>query len=226
MSLEAQLHEEMIAIYKNVGRETGYWAKRYLQRVRRVGGLQAAQDWLKPKSSPTSGLQKLVEINRLDLSVEALVLRQPWSSLFSGEELQLAQRRLNLASSFRLSEEVSGEQKLVEGVVCKVSINSYERNPEARRLCIEHHGTGCCVCGFNFEEKFGSVAQGFIHVHHLKPLSEIRGEYEVDPIYDLRPVCPNCHAIIHLGGETRSIEEVKSWLERSCLPPNNSGAAD
>lgn len=214
LSLEDQLHEEMIAIYKNVGRETGYWAHRYLQRVKRVGGLQAAKDWLKPnKKSPTSGLQRLVEINRLDLSVEALVLRPPWSSLFTSEELSVAQERLNTVSSFRLSEEVSDDQKLVEGSVCQVSINSYERNPEARRRCIEHYGTSCCVCGFNFEEKFGPVAQGFIHVHHLKPLSEIQEEYEVDSIADLRPVCPNCHAMIHLGGKTRSIEEVKSLLQ-------------
>jgi hypothetical protein len=214
MNLEAQLHEEMIAIYQHVGRETGYWARRYLQRVRRVGGLQAAKDWLKPKSSPTSGLQKLVEINRLELSLEALVLQQPWSSLFTTEELNVAQKRLNIASSFRLSEEVPDDRKLVEGSVCQVTINSYERNPEARRHCIEHYGTSCCVCGFNFEEKFGAMAQGFIHVHHLKPLSEIQEEYEVDPIADLRPVCPNCHAIIHLGGKTRKIEEVKSCLQR------------
>ncbi|MBE9242719.1 HNH endonuclease [Synechocystis salina] len=113
--------------------------------------------------------------------------------------------------SFRLAEEVPDDQKLLEGSVCQVTINSYERNPEARKLCIQHYGTSCCICGFNFEKKFGSVAQGFIHVHHLKPLSEIQKEYEVDPIADLRPVCPNCHAIIHLGGKTRSIEEVKSW---------------
>lgn len=213
ISLEDQLHEEMIAIYQHVGREAGYWAHRYLQRVRKVGGLQAAKDWLKPKSTPTTGLQKLAEINRLDLSVEALVLRQPWSSLFTSEELHVAQKQLNIVSSNRLSEEVSSEQKLIEGAVCQVTINSYERNPEARRRCIEHYGTSCCVCGFNFEDKFGLVAQGFIHVHHLKPLSEIQEEYKVDPITDLRPVCPNCHAIIHLGGKTRSIEEVKSWIQ-------------
>lgn len=214
LNLAAQLHEEMIAIYQHLGRETGYWARRYLQRVKRVGGLQAAKDWLKPESAPTSGLQKLVEINRLDLSLEALVLSQPWSSLFTNEELDVARKRLNFISSLRLAEEVSGTQKLVEGSVRQVAVNSYERNPEARRRCIEYYGTSCVVCGFDFEEQFGSVAKGFIHVHHLKPLSEIREEYEVDPITDLRPVCPNCHAIIHLGGETRDIEEVKMWLQR------------
>ena len=59
ISLEDQLHQEMIAIYHHVVRETGYWARRYLQRVKRVGGLQTAKVWLKPKSSPISGLQKL-----------------------------------------------------------------------------------------------------------------------------------------------------------------------
>ncbi|MCD8485664.1 MAG: HNH endonuclease [Desertifilum sp.] len=215
MSLETQFHEEMIAIYYNVGRETGYWARRYLQQVRKMGGLQAAKTWLQPKKNVTSGLQKLVEINRLELSVEALVLCPNWSSLFTDEELRVARKRLNIVAGFRLSEEILETQKLVEGSVFQITINAYERNPEARRRCIEHYGTSCCVCGFSFEEKFGLVAQGFIHVHHLKPLSEIQEEYEIDPITDLRPVCPNCHAMIHLGGKTRSIEEVQAWLNRS-----------
>jgi len=35
-------------------------------------------------------------------------------------------------------------------------------------------------------------------VHHLVPISKIGKKYRVDPIKDLRPVCPNCHAVIHL----------------------------
>lgn len=212
MNLEAQFHEEMIAIYHHAGREIGYWARRYLQRVRKVGGLQAAKDWLKPRSISTSGLQRLSEKDRLDLSFEALVLCEPWSTLFTYEELQVARQRLNLVSSCRLSEEVLGEPHLLEGATCQVKINSYERNPEARRRCIEHYGQSCCICAFNFGERYGDIAEGFIHVHHLKALSEIRQEYEVDPIADLRPVCANCHAVIHMGSRTRSLEEVKSML--------------
>jgi hypothetical protein len=212
MDLEAQLHEEMIAIYRHVGQEIGYWARRYLQRVRRVGGLQAAKDWLQPKSIPTSGLQRLAEKGRLDLSVEALVLREPWSTLFTHEELQVARQRINLVASCQLAEEVLDEPHLLEGATCQVTINSYERNPEARRRCIEHHGQSCCICNFNFGKRYGEIAEGYIHVHHLKALSDIREEYEVDPIADLRPVCANCHAVIHMGGRTRSIEEVKAML--------------
>jgi 5-methylcytosine-specific restriction protein A len=46
----------------------------------------------------------------------------------------------------------------------------------------------------------------------LVPLSEVSDEYEVDPIADLRPICPNCHAVLHLGGRTRTVEEVKALI--------------
>lgn len=100
-----------------------------------------------------------------------------------------------------------------EGAVHSVMVNAYERDREARRCCIQHYGPKCVVCGMDFGTVYGAVADGFIHVHHLKALSEIGAEYRVDPVADLRPVCPNCHAVIHLGGQTRSIEEVRKFLE-------------
>lgn len=101
---------------------------------------------------------------------------------------------------------------LVEGAVRSITVNAYERDPEARRRCIAAHGTTCCVCGFSFGAVYGPEAEGYIHVHHIKPLSEIGGEYVVDPVEDLRPVCPNCHAVLHLGGQCRSIEGVRPFL--------------
>ena len=102
---------------------------------------------------------------------------------------------------------------LVEGAVSRVSVNAYERNPEARRRCIEAHGTRCCICGFSFGAVYGEVAEGYIHVHHLRPLSEIDGEYVVDPISDLRPICPNCHAVVHRRIPAFDIEEVRALLQ-------------
>ncbi len=55
---------------------------------------------------------------------------------------------------------------------------------------------------------------GFIHVHHLKPQSSRGGEYEIDPVLDLVPVCPNCHAVMHRRRETPySLEEVCAFLK-------------
>lgn len=112
-----------------------------------------------------------------------------------------------------LPEEVAETPSLFEGAVRKITVNAYERNPVARQQCIAAHGTTCCVCGFSFGAAYGPEAEGYIHVHHLRALSEANGEYVVDPIEDLRPVCPNCHAVLHLGGECRSIDEVRQMVK-------------
>lgn len=113
-----------------------------------------------------------------------------------------------------LSEEVTEPQKYREGTVKQVFVNVYERNPLARKKCIEHHGIKCCVCHFDFYAKYGEIGKDFIHVHHLKPLHKIGEKYEVDPIKDLRPVCPNCHAMLHKQKEAYSIEELKMILQK------------
>lgn len=114
-----------------------------------------------------------------------------------------------------LPEEIIDSDTLYEGTVFKISVNAYERNLKARRQCIIHYGTSCSVCGFNFREVYGKVGEGFIHVHHLRPLADIGEEYKIDSIVDLRPVCPNCHAIIHKRNPPYSIEEVKEFLRRN-----------
>jgi hypothetical protein len=108
-------------------------------------------------------------------------------------------------------EEIDNDKKeqFYEGAVKQITVNSYERDVKARQKCIEIYGLNCAVCGFNFEEKYGKLGKNFIHIHHLNPLSEIREKYIVDPEKDLRPVCPNCHAMLHKKKETLSIEELK-----------------
>ena len=79
-------------------------------------------------------------------------------------------------------EEVETNILFREGATSQTVINSYERNPEARKKCLEYYGTSCFVCEFDFGKTFGKIGEGFIHVHHLKPISEIREEYEINPI--------------------------------------------
>jgi 5-methylcytosine-specific restriction protein A len=99
-----------------------------------------------------------------------------------------------------------------EGSLKSVLVNRYERDPEARRLCIRHHGTQCSVCGFDFGHVYGEFADGFIHVHHLTPISSIGRGYRVNPAQDLRPLCPNCHAVTHLRTPPYSIEELRELI--------------
>ncbi len=104
---------------------------------------------------------------------------------------------------------------LFEGAVSKIVVNRYERDKKARTACIEHYGCHCAVCGFDFEKVYGPIGQNKIHVHHLIPLSEIRQEYKIDPVRDLRPVCPNCHLIIHSKREPFTIDEVREQIRSS-----------
>lgn len=90
----------------------------------------------------------------------------------------------------------------------------YERNPIARKKCIEHYGVQCQVCEINFENTYGEVGKDFIHVPHIVPLHEIQQGYEVDPIRDLIPVCPNCHAMLHRkeNDDYLSIEQLRERI--------------
>ncbi len=102
---------------------------------------------------------------------------------------------------------------LPEGAKRTVVVNGYERNPRARRICLDHYGSGCNICALDFGATYGELGEGYIHVHHLRPLSTVGEEYELGPIADLRPVCPNCHAMLHRPKELMSIEDLREVLK-------------
>lgn len=100
-----------------------------------------------------------------------------------------------------------------EGAPTEVRLTRYERNPYARKKCIEHHGYSCSVCGFNFGQRYGEFGDEYIHVHHIERIADKGKVYSVDPINDLIPVCANCHAIIHRRQKPLSISEVRALLK-------------
>lgn len=133
----------------------------------------------------------------------------------SVQENRKKRRLIDFYRKFDLNtfpDEVDDAIGFPEGGKYQVTVNAYERNRDARTECIEQYGTRCVVCGLSFGEAYGEIADGYIHVHHLRPLSEIGAEYRVDPVKDLRPVCPNCHAVLHLRKPAFSIEEVMELL--------------
>ncbi|WP_139856749.1 HNH endonuclease [Aequorivita sinensis] len=114
------------------------------------------------------------------------------------------------------ADEVDSNETYSEGKTKQVLVNSYERNPIARKKCIEHFGLNCQVCDFSFEEKFGTLGKGFIHVHHKIDLATVGKEYSVNPITDLIPVCPNCHSMLHKKRPVAyTISELKQVLRES-----------
>jgi predicted HNH restriction endonuclease len=109
---------------------------------------------------------------------------------------------------------IEDNKSYIEGNKKKVSINIYERNYIARRKCISYYGAKCSVCNLVFIDKYGGIGEGFIHVHHIKLMSSIGSKYKIDPIKDLRPVCPNCHAMLHQKNPPFSIEEMYNIVNK------------
>lgn len=96
----------------------------------------------------------------------------------------------------------------------KVNVNKYERSRKARKICLDHYGYKCAVCGFDFEKAYGELGKGIIEVHHKKALSEIRENYKIDPINGLIPLCSNCHTVIHSKNDDLSVEKLIEVIKR------------
>lgn len=101
----------------------------------------------------------------------------------------------------------------IEGSATQVTQTRYERNIYARKECLKYYGYSCSVCDFNFEKFYGSLGYKFIHVHHLTQVATIKQEYKVNPIQDLRPVCPNCHSMLHKQNPPLTIDELKDIIK-------------
>ena len=112
-------------------------------------------------------------------------------------------------------ETLSSDEEYFEGSKKTITINSYERNDVARKTCIAHYGAVCSVCDIEFSKIYGAIGKGFIHVHHLIELSSIKSEYNVNPVKDLRPVCPNCHAMLHRKKPPYTIQELSVIFKKT-----------
>ncbi|WP_323776329.1 HNH endonuclease [Leisingera sp.] len=105
--------------------------------------------------------------------------------------------------------------QFLEGARLDVLQTKYERNAQARAACLAKYGYVCSVCNFDFQATFGEIGREFIHVHHLVPVSARKKTYEINPVTDLRPVCPNCHAMLHKRQPPFQIEELKKLIREN-----------
>lgn len=142
----------------------------------------------------------------------AAKLEKRWtefSGQFGKKLRKSARSRAVKKNDFQLPEEADINKEFIEGVRKRIVVNCYERSSAARKLCIKYHGLKCSVCGMSFEDVYGKIGHGYIHVHHLVPPSAIGKRYYLNPKRDLRPVCANCHAMIHRRDPPYTIDQLK-----------------
>jgi len=95
-------------------------------------------------------------------------------------------------------------------------VTTYERSPVYRKAALLIHGTRCKACGFEYGNFYGDYAKGFIHVHHVNPVSQVKVPMAINPATDLVPLCANCHSVIHRRKDkTLTIDELKGLIKNN-----------
>lgn len=153
-----------------------------------------------------------------ELNSDPILTTQHWQSMSSGigihqavtEKLEsMWLSRLDHINKRSLTAFGNNTQRYYEGKQFYIISKRYERDPAARKRCLDANGFSCIVCNFNFEQVYGPTGKDFIHVHHITPIHTRQAEYEIAPETDLCPICPNCHSMIHRKKESLTIEELK-----------------
>lgn len=101
-----------------------------------------------------------------------------------------------------------------EGEWQQVIVTQYERSRSNRKACLDHYGPACQACGMSFGDVYGELGTDFIHVHHEVPLHTLGGPQNVDPVKDMKPLCPNCHAMVHRADPPIPVMELREQLVR------------
>ncbi len=109
----------------------------------------------------------------------------------------------------RIEAEISGYP---EGALTTVRTNRYERDRRNRAAAIAIQGTTCKGCGLEMGVRYGSIAEGLIDIHHITPVSQLGAGYIIDPVLDLVPLCPNCHAVVHRRVPPLTVAELRQLI--------------
>lgn len=70
----------------------------------------------------------------------------------------------------------------------------------------------CECCGFDFQNAYGTIGEGFVECHHKNPVSSL-APGDRTRLEDLALVCSNCHRMIHRQRPWLSIEQLKQLVD-------------
>ncbi len=206
-----------------------YWSSNHSSTAKIIANLLGKESYAPINLQYGKLGHEIAQFLRIEDQIPLSTLRgrpEWWYVLSKGEDsnqgfvwtlwpnLVIALENVNLIDEFKQAEKIILYSPIYEGKVSSSIVNRYERDPLARRLCIENYGPCCNVCDLDLSEIYGEIGLGYIHVHHLTPLANIKENHEIDPVKDLRPVCPNCHAMLHRKEPPYTIEELMEILQQ------------
>ena len=134
--------------------------------------------------------------------------------------LQTGQRVRTAAPKKRL---FYGENELIlEGLPVEKRQLVKQRSQRLREAAREYYKDEagklhCTACGFCFDDRYPGLGEGYIELHHEKPLYQYEEEdfekFLPSAIQNLKPLCANCHRMIHRKKEPLTVAELAAILK-------------
>ena len=198
MSLEEEFDQHIREQHRIAKQATGYKAPAFIKMVNEHGGLQTAHNLLVGKTKIHEGLVQLVMHSRLDLSLEANIIKSKWRPLFSDKEIETAISRLKqLNYPIDVDIEEPKEAEETEGTLPER--RSYETNtiirdqglPKTVKQMYEYR---CQVCNTRLE----SGNYWYAEAAHIRALGSPHNG--ADTLENILCRCPNHHKLFDIGG--------------------------
>jgi len=179
--------------------------------------------------NPNGVYMKLANFKRLDPSYPGSGLTRGgkleekiWNELAEDQDrlrnlAQAIEGNVEYSETHETIREVDEEAEAPEGRVLFRVHRTRERNPALvkKRKEAAFRKSGCLrceVCGFDFQKVYGDLGQNFIECHHTVPVSELKPGARTT-LRELALVCANCHRMLHRGGETLTVRELRKILK-------------
>jgi hypothetical protein len=188
-------------LYVRAAHEANYRAPYLLRMLDEMNGHDAATNLILSRELPV-GFTQLYERKRLDLSIEALVLRPKWKQLFDRNTLAAARQRLE-SVHYRFAHDDWDEKQqdappespsaadIADTPPGRVRTTTYRilRDTALARRVKQLNNHECQICGHTITLQDGSH---YAEAHHIQPLGD--PHHGPDIMANILCVCPNHHA--------------------------------
>jgi len=141
------------------------------------------------------------------------------------ENIEIARKIHHCTTSKKKLITYNEDNTIVEGKSIESINKAKTRSALLREKAVEHYKDEdghikCAVCGFDFLDCYGEIGRLFIHIHHEHPICEYDDEGTIQNIMDavknVKPVCANCHCMLHRKkAAVLNIEELKEIIRNN-----------
>ncbi|MDD5790924.1 MAG: HNH endonuclease [Spirochaetia bacterium] len=216
------LISELINVFNPDGEDAkildGRSDTKFSQKVRNLKSHRATNGMATYTNLSDTGIYTLTTDGKNYLKTHIHELNYLFSNIFSYNDVAIFTNAIVASPDVEIYDE-----QIIEGVSDTRTIKIKERSRKLRAAAVDYYkkemGTlRCYVCGFSFEEKYGELGTDYIEIHHEKPICNYddKGfqEFVNDAVKNLKPLCANCHRMIHRNTQKPlSVEKLKQIIK-------------